>query len=244
MLAMSVVTNAAQVAAEVEGFADQIPFATALALTRTAQDVQAALKARLGDHFTVRSNWVTNSIRYRPAKKGVNPVAYVGSVYEPMADQVEGGTKEGRGGRDVAVPVWARRDKGATTKPGQWPGKLAKRKNFFVAPFSTGPFGVGRAARSEEGVGLFQRIGRGKGKKHLRLWWTIRDSVQIKARWPFGEESNAAVRAEFADNFWAALEQARATAKPTKRSGAGIIASRDANIAAGMAWAFANGAGR
>ena len=221
MLSMSVVTNAAQVAAEVEGFADQIPFATALALTRTAQDVQSALKARLAEHFTIRSNWVAGSIRYRPAKKGINPVAYVGTVYEPMADQVEGGTKTGKGGKDVAVPVWARRDKSASTKPGQWPGKLAKRKNFFVAPFSTGPFGVGRAAKTEEGVGLFQRIGRGKGKRHLRLWWTIRPSVKIEARWPFREEATASIGEEFAPNFWAALERARATAKPKGRRGTG-----------------------
>ena len=126
MLSLSVKTNAAEIAKQVEGMADQMPFATALALTRTAQDVQARLKATLGQHFTIRSNWVAGSIRYRPAQKGPSPVAYVGSVYDPMALQAEGGQKEGKGGGDVAVPLWARRDLGQRTKPGQWPGRLAK----------------------------------------------------------------------------------------------------------------------
>lgn len=244
MLSLSVVTNAAAIAAQVEGMADQMPFATALALTRTAQEAQSSLKAHLSDHFTVRSGWVAGSIRYRPAKKGPSPVAYVGSVYEPMADQVEGGKKEGKGGGDVAVPLWARRNKGAATKPSSWPGKLAKRKQFFVAPFSRSPFGVGRAAQGgDQGIGVFQRIGRGKGKKHLRLWWTLRDSVEIKPRWPFGAEAAAVVRQEFADHFWAALESARATAKP-KRMGSNHMAEKRASIAAGMAYAFAHGAGR
>lgn len=215
MLTMSVKTNAAEIAKQVEGMADQMPFATALALTRTAQDVQARLKATLGDHFTVRNNWVAGSIRYRPAVKSPSPVAYVGSVYEPMALQAVGGEKEGKAGGDVAVPLWARRDLAQVTKPGQWPGRLAKRKQFFVAPFQREPFRVGRGV-VEEGVGLFQRIGRRAGRKHLRLWWTLEDRVTVPPRWPFGEESTTTVRAEFADHFWAALEQARATAKPRR----------------------------
>lgn len=213
MLSLSVSTNAASFEKEFREFADQIPFATALALTRTAQDVQGYLRGHLDEHFTIRSNWVRNSIRYRPAKKGPAPVAYVGSVYEPMALQVEGGQKAGSGGKDIGVPMWARRDLTATTKPSSWPGRLAKKRDFFVAPFSRAPFGVGPAAKGEDGVGVFQRIGRKAGKKHLRLWWVIAQSVTLEPRWPFAEEAEATVRSEFVDHFFAAMEQARATAR-------------------------------
>lgn len=217
MLRFSISTNAAQVARQIEEFADQIPYATARALSYTAQDAQGYLRDHLDDHMTVRGTWVRNSIRYRPAKKGVSPVAYVGSVYEPMALQVEGGAKEGVRGRDVAVPVWARRDKTNRTSPEMWPARLIaraagamrardfnlrlSRSRVFVIPIGDGNQGV------------YERLGRGE-RGRLRLWWVLRDSVEIEPRWPAYGEVAQVVRSEFGDNFWAAMEQARATARP------------------------------
>lgn len=196
MLRWSITTNAAELERRLDKFADQIPFGTALALTRTAQEVQGYERDHLDDHMRLRGGYVRNSIRYRPARKGPSPVAYVGSVYAPMALQVEGGEKEGQRGRDIAIPVWARRDESKVTRPSQWPGRLTQRRNFFIAPIG-----------DSGDAGVYQRMGR-KGRIGLRLWWVLRESVQVKPSWPFYEEASMVVRENFADNWWAAMEQA------------------------------------
>lgn len=202
----------------------QVPFATAVALTRTAGDARDRLRGNLDEHFTVRGNWVGRSIQIDRAEKGHSPVARVGSLYEPMAAHAEGGEKTGKG--EVGVPVWARRKEADRTRPQNFPGKLAQKGDFFAAPFSRSPFRVGHGT---DGYGIFQRLGRKKGsgtgpkkkrrgpkKRRLRLWWTIHDSVQIKADWPFEREVVGVVESEMLDHFIAALEQARATARPAR----------------------------
>lgn len=203
----------------------QVPYATAVALTRTAGDARDYLRDHFKDHFTVRGAWVAKtSIQRDKAIKGPSPVARVGSLYEPMADHVEGGEKTGKG--EVGVPVWARRKEADRTRPQNFPGKLAQRGDFFAAPFSRSPFRVGAGT---DGYGIFQRLGRRKGsgmgpkkkrsgpkKRRLRLWWTIHDSVQIKPDWPFEREVVGVVESEMLDHFIAALEQARATARPAR----------------------------
>lgn len=47
----------------------QIPFATALALTRTAQDVKSAIEAEMPTVFDRPTNWTLNSLRLIPARK-------------------------------------------------------------------------------------------------------------------------------------------------------------------------------
>lgn len=212
MLTMSITTNVLDIAKGIKEGADQLPFAIALALTRTAQDAQKDLRGSLRTHFTIRRPWVRNSIVIsRAEKKAINPVAFVGSLYEPMANQVSGEPKRGKGGRDVAVPVWARAKPRAITTPDVWPGALAKKQDFFVAPFNRDPFVVGRGAGQGEGIGLFQRIGSDEGKKHLRLWWSIKPSVTVKKLWPFQSISESAISRELVDNFWAAFEYALAS---------------------------------
>lgn len=192
----------------------QIPFALALTLTRTAQDARDYVRQHLEAHFYVRGSYVPRSFQATPAKKSDRePAAIIGSLYEPMALHAEGGEKTGSRGT-VGVPVWARATKDDRTRPSRFPQRLAKRENFFLAPFSRTPFRVGRGVMAD-GVGLFQRIGRKKGKRHLKLWWTLHTEVDIGPDWPFENEVRAAVESELVDNFWAAMEYARATAKPS-----------------------------
>lgn len=195
---ISIVGNTKKLAKDIEKAArSQVPFAEALALTWTAKDVQREVVDALPDSFTIRGTWVARSFRVTAAKKGHDPKAVVGSIYEPMALQAEGGVKAGEG-HDVAVPVRARASPGAVTRPATWPGRLLARKGFF-------------ATRGAHGGGLiFQRIGRG-AKKSLRLWWVLKNEVKIEPRWPFSELAAATVKRELATNFHAAMDRALQT---------------------------------
>lgn len=221
--------NLAAVARDLDALAKrELPFAIALALTRTAQDVRDRLRASLPNYFTVRSTWIEKSIQItRAEKKDPDPAAHVGSLYLPMALHAEGGEKTGPQG--VAIPVGARPSAADRTKPTEFPGRLAGRPNFFIAPFSRDPFRIGPGGSE---MGVFERMAMASGSfgpvamrsrkrhsraaqapRHLKLWWTLEHDVQIKKDWPFFAESIVVVDAELLDNFWAAMEQARRTAR-------------------------------
>lgn len=206
----------------------QLPFAVATALTWTAQEVRDDARARLGDHFTVRSTWVEKSMQIDKAeKKDPDPTARVGSLYDPMALHGEGGTKRSKSGA-VGVPVGARPSEADITGPDVFPSKLASKPNFFVAPFSRDPFRVGegpetgvfeRLAQHGDALGPVPMRSRKKNSKaeqsrrHLKLWWTLEDEVKIKQDWPFFADGVRVVDSAIFDNFFAAMEQARATAR-------------------------------
>src|SRR3990167_3209198 len=108
----------------------EMPFAMAVALTRTAQSAQREVRAELKDRFTIRGNWVPGGIRIKPATKR-NLAAEVGSKDAFMALQETGGVKKPRG-RALAIPVGARRTKMQRTSRSRWPGALLQRKNTFL----------------------------------------------------------------------------------------------------------------
>lgn len=217
----------------------QLPFAIALALTRTAQDVRDELRATLADHFTVRSNWVAKSLQIDKAeKKDADPAARVGSLYLPMALHDIGGEKTGSKGR-VGIPVAARANDEDVTKPNTFPKKLEKRPNTFIAPFERAPFRLGQGPET----GVFERVpmrhgsygpvakgrwgarhskaaGLGRGGKivqprFLKLWWTLEDDVKIRAEWPFEKTGVQVADASLIDHFWAAMEYAMRTRRVT-----------------------------
>lgn len=61
--------GAKKVAEELGKYEKQIPFATALALTRTAQHAKRALEREMGSVFDRPTRWTLNSLRLFPAKK-------------------------------------------------------------------------------------------------------------------------------------------------------------------------------
>lgn len=65
-----------QAKAELARYERQVPFATALALTRTAEIAKRAVEAEMGSVFDRPTRWTLNSLRLFPAKKN-NLVARV-----------------------------------------------------------------------------------------------------------------------------------------------------------------------
>lgn len=192
----------------------QIPFATALALTRTAQHAQAELKRGLEKDFTVRSKWVARGIRINPAnKRGL--AAEVGSRDQFMARQVTGGVKRGEGGKAIAIPGDARPSPKKVTRPSRWPGALLKKSSKF---FIGNPKG-----HPDLPVGVYRRLGgkgryksgkkKGQYKGAIRLMWTIKESVTIAPRWRFQTTVDDAVKEIFQAELEKAMEKAISTAK-------------------------------
>jgi hypothetical protein len=185
------------VIAAVRGIADrQIPFATALALTRTAQDVQAEIRRQMPQRFTVRNAWIQKGVIIRKATKQ-DLTALVIDRDDFMTLQETGGIKVPRG-RSVAVPQAVRVNKRGIVPRAQRPSALKGNPAVFRATI--------------RGVdGLWQRTGR-KGRG-LKLLYAMKPSVPIKPRFGFFQTAESVARERFARQFEAAFEQAVRTAR-------------------------------
>jgi hypothetical protein len=109
----------------------QIPFAAALALTRTAQDIQRGVRAGMPGNFTLRRQWVVQGIRIKMARKDfLQSEVYSRDPF--MAIQESGGTKTSIRkrvwdyGEYLAIPLDARRSKADIVKKADWPQNLIK----------------------------------------------------------------------------------------------------------------------
>ncbi|ABK45251.1 conserved hypothetical protein [Magnetococcus marinus MC-1] len=188
-----------RVAQAADNLAKQVRYATALALTRTAQDAQAEVRRRLPERFTIRTGWVAKGIRVKPAKK--NDLQASVRVLDPfMALQETGGAKRSQTGDALGVPVGARPDPKSVTRPGKFPGALLKKPNHFIAPLHDDP--------STHAV--WRRSGR-KGRK-LKMMYRFVDRVEIKPRFGFMDTVKGVVESRFQKNFNEAITEAMASA--------------------------------
>lgn len=177
------------------GMAKQIPFASALALTRTAQAAQEEVRQHLGDTMLLRNKWTEKGVRFRPANKRTLE-AEVGSMDPYMETQERGGVRtKGQGvprgktssGKSLAIPTKAlRKSPSQIVKKTKAPGQL------LASTRGKGAF-IGRPP-GRRALGVYQRGGT-KRKPTLRLMWTFKRSVVIKKRWPLSEQVQGVVTA-------------------------------------------------
>lgn len=178
-----------------------IRFATAAALTKTAQDGQKASREALAANFTLRGNWSNPSnkfeIRIKPAKKD-NLEAQVTTLADWLKLHEEGATKL-PSRKFIAIPTDnVRRNKRDIITKGNRPGAL-RGKNTFVIDTKSGPV-------------IFQRKGKGKREKLVALY-ILEPKAKIKKHSSFYEPIGKAVRANFKQNWTEAVKQAFATAR-------------------------------
>lgn len=163
-------TNARALARELGAFAArEIPFVSAVTLTRVAQRAASFQRTDMGRRFDIRSQRVPKGIRFRPASKGDWPhqQALVGTLDDFIARHEEGGKKKPRKGAGrIAVPVRQRVPKGAG-------GKIPPAKK---------PRALVQAGKVTEVDGVLRgRIGRRK-KAPLRAFYWLKPFVTIKPR--------------------------------------------------------------
>jgi len=178
----------------------QIPFATALALTRTAKEVQREEIAQIRTAFIVRGSWLREGGRFgvgiTPASKE-NLVAVIESR-APWLEAHEEGTTRTPKGAHFAIPQ-----------------KDIRRTKTQVIARSQRPKALKRAFKIETKKGvplLVQRIGRGKSSI-LRVMYQLTGRARIDPRLRFVETGRAVVEKVWRRIFSEALDRAIRTAR-------------------------------
>jgi hypothetical protein len=118
----------------------KIPFATALALTRTAQAGQAAVRENMAAAFILRNRFTQNQVRIAAAKKtDLEAAVYLTHKADYMVLHETGGVKTPARAAGVAVPTeQARRNKrGLIPKSGR-PRPLRDQRRVFVMDLKNG----------------------------------------------------------------------------------------------------------
>lgn len=177
---------------------DQLPFATAAALTDTAREARDHTAGRLGRFFRLRNRSLGNALVSVPAsKRDPTPTAIVG--VRPWASflvlQVTGGTKRAQGGTRVAVPTRiVRRTSSGAVASAHRPRRLRQRKGLDVRALEEhGQIALREGKRAQRARGLF---------------YFLVPQARIRRRWPFDEEVRELVRARLPVNFEKRAEQA------------------------------------
>ena len=179
----------------------QLPFAVALALTRTAKEVQREEIAHIRTAFTVRGSWLREGWRFgvgiTPASKE-NLVAVIESR-APWLEAHEEGTTRSPEGAHFAIPQ-----------------KDIRRTKTQVIARSQRPKALKRAFKVETRGGrvplLLQRIGRGK-RSIVRVMYQLTGRAKIAPRLRFVETGKAVVEKVWRRIFSEALDRAIRTAR-------------------------------
>ena len=180
--------------APVAGNERQALFAIALALTRTAQDVQKEVRAQLPTRFTLRNGWTARNIRIEPASKSSLEATISAPNY--MRKQ-ETGEREIARKRYLAAPGPAVGNRIAP--PSMRPAQVMRSKRTFVLETKSGK------------VGIAQRNGR--KRLPLRILWWLTPMQDYQERFEFGDTGRDVVEKRFAIRFDEAFRNALSTAR-------------------------------
>jgi len=177
----------------------QVPFATALALTRTAQDAAKAETAQIPKKLDRPTPFTKKAIGFKAANKHtLISTVFVKDIQAAyLGLQITGGARTAKG-KGTGVPTRNKK----LNKYGNIAGRrkgLVKGKNQFIATIK----GIS---------GVWERTG-GKKAGQLKLLVAFEKAVKYRKRFPFYKIAQGVVRAKFTRNFNAALRRALATAR-------------------------------
>lgn len=188
----------------------QLPFATAVALTKSGNHVARESGAAIGDHFTVRKKMLRRSLVSTRANKKdwpkVQAIVHLKEWAEFMADHVTGETRRPQGGASrMAVPTsLVKRTRSGKVYKTHSPRHLRDKKGTTV----TGINGT-----------TVIKIRRGpRAKKRAGIFWTLHSRVKIKADWPVEDDASKSFSRHYRREFQVALDAAvrSARAQPGK----------------------------
>ena len=204
------ITNVQELATALGAIAsDQLPYATALALTKTAQAAQQRIRTSELHRFILRRPaWMERNIRVEPATKA-KPLAIVKDTYAPMALQESGGVKLPYK-QFLAVPLEGARPT-LRALPHPLPHEVMAMGGFIRGQVMYLPAYQGKSRNAR--LGLTRHApGRAFSREIIRMYALVARAT-IKPAYGFEAAVMQVVQEQFAENFRAAFEQAVRTAR-------------------------------
>jgi len=197
---LKVKNNIKKIRKQIDALHDrQLPFVTALALTRTAQAAQKKVQDDIPKHFKVTKKWwlkqQPTGIRIISAKKkDLTAWVYTDAYFAPL--QEYGGQKTPHKGRALLIPSknspkYSRRSGGSA--------KVFKNKKTIFHNGS--PF-----VETARGVKVLQRVG--KRRYPLKVIYNVKRAAEVKPEFDFRETVKAQALASFEQEFWKAAARA------------------------------------
>lgn len=183
----------------------QIDFATALALTDLAKQVQAAEKANIESIFKKPKPFTVNAVGMRGAnKRNLTALVFVRPVAAKYLAPYEDGGVHALPGRALLNPKDIRLDQyGQLTRATL--ARLKARSDVFIGPVKTAHGNVN---------GVWQRVKPAKGKPgHLKLLIRFGDALEVTKRLNFGSTAAKVINQGFTVAFNAGMAKAMATAR-------------------------------
>ncbi len=181
---------------------EQLPFATAVSLTRLAQEAVDKTRGRMRRRFTLRSRRVPKGIQFNRANKKDWPKlhAEAGILDDFMVLQELGGTKRPRrGARFLAIPTRAiKRTASGKVRKTQQPRSITARKTGFIDD------------------GMIQR--RRTRSRRLGLMFFLREEATIEPRLGMRETSAEVMETRYAAVFDKELKAAIRSRRARKES--------------------------
>lgn len=192
---------------------DQLPYATALALTKTAQAGQAKVRSDvLPQHFTLRrAAWLKQNIRVEPATK-TNLVSTVRDTYLAMVLQEAGGTKIPFG-QFIAVPLkGARPSITSLIAPENLPAAVIANGGFINGNILYAvTLQAGRRGALKRGIKGISRAA--SWSRQIIPMYALVPRAYVPARYGFEPAVVQVVQNTFPDNFHEAFQKAVRTAR-------------------------------
>jgi hypothetical protein len=196
---------------------EQMPFATAAALSDTVKDIRTQVQADIPSQFNLRRPWIVQGIRFTPATKQ----ELTASVYSKdpfMALQQTGGTKTSIGrrvfdyGNYLAIPLDARTSKSDIVRKEDWPANLVEP---FVFTAHDGRRYLAVHALGGKKGPQSVKTARGKQKRStgLRLMYVLVPKAEYHKRFTLVETGLRLAPERFPMHLSERLAQALATAR-------------------------------
>ena len=144
---------------------DQMPFAVALTLTKTAKDAQSDERHAAAGSMTLRNNWVQRGFQVTAARKsdGIDRMQAVVGHRDWYIEQQMGEpsvTRTPRSKRHLYVPLrGVRKSKGQRIRRNNRPGALLKKKNIFFIE-SKGKTFIARVGRGDRITLMYMQLRR------------------------------------------------------------------------------------
>lgn len=164
----------------------QLPYITAVSLTKTAQNVQKDMIDHTKKRFTIRKPWVDKgkfAIRITPAKK-TNLIAKIWNDAPFMQIHEEGGEKKAKGKYVAIASANVKRNKKDLIPQGQRPTQLIDKGAFKVT--------------SKNNVALLLIR---KGRKGIQYLYSFLRNVRLKPTWNFKREALNSAGKHWRKNF-------------------------------------------